>query len=183
MWSERRRNKLQRRARDFEAVLVLGCDSATETVSTAIQSSDCKVIEGMEACGLRPESTPWQAEVGGDDMRAKTALLGFLGANVLANVASAQEKIPDFEAWHGWHAHSHGFWWIFPLLMMRRGRQWWWGPPWRSSRHSENWQKYDGGEATDSHSAMAILNRRFAQGEIDREEYEEKKSIISSSNG
>jgi hypothetical protein len=28
-------------------------------------------------------------------MRAKTALLGFLGANVLANVASAQEKIPD----------------------------------------------------------------------------------------
>jgi hypothetical protein len=52
MWSERRRKKLQRRARDFEAVLVLGCDSATETVSAAIQSSDCKLIEGMEACGL-----------------------------------------------------------------------------------------------------------------------------------
>jgi uncharacterized membrane protein len=27
-----------------------------------------------------------------------------------------------------------------------------------------------------------ILDRRFAQGEIDKEEYEEKKSIIQSSN-
>ena len=121
-------------------------------------------------------------------MRAKTAPLSFLGANLLVNVALAQETMPDFETWHNWHAHSHGFWWIFPLLMlvllflcMRRGRHWWWGPPWRRSRHSESWQKHDGGKATNSQSGLEILNRRFAQGEIDREEYEEQKSIISSS--
>jgi hypothetical protein len=71
---------------------------------------------------------------------------------------------------------------VFFFLCMRRGRQWWWGPPWRRSRHSDTWQKYDHGEDTNPQSALAILDRRFAQGEIEREEYEEKRSIISSSN-
>jgi hypothetical protein len=33
-------------------VIVLGCDSATETVRDSIKSSDCKVIEGMEVAGI-----------------------------------------------------------------------------------------------------------------------------------
>ena len=52
MWSSSRRNKLQRRAQGYEAVIVLGCDSATKTVRDAIQSPDCKVIEGMKVGGL-----------------------------------------------------------------------------------------------------------------------------------
>jgi putative membrane protein len=122
-------------------------------------------------------------------MRTITAPLSFLGACVLVNVALAQETAPDLDAWHNWHPHTHGFWWIFPVLMlvffflcMRRGRHGWWGPPWWRSHHSENWHKPDDGEDTNTQSALAILDRRFAQGEIDREEYEEKRSIISSSN-
>ena len=52
MWSKARREKLQRRARGYEAVIVLGCDSATKTVRDALQSLDCKVIEGMTVSGL-----------------------------------------------------------------------------------------------------------------------------------
>lgn len=52
MWSSSRRKKLQRHAQGYEAVIVLGCDSATKTVRDAIQSPDCKVIEGMKVGGL-----------------------------------------------------------------------------------------------------------------------------------
>lgn len=52
MWSSARRRRLQRRARDYEAVIVLGCDSATKTVRDAVESLDCKVIEGMSVGGL-----------------------------------------------------------------------------------------------------------------------------------
>jgi hypothetical protein len=52
MWSSARREKLQRRARGYEAVIVLGCDSATKTVRDAIQSPGCRVIEGMKVGGL-----------------------------------------------------------------------------------------------------------------------------------
>jgi hypothetical protein len=36
----------------FEAVIVLGCSSATETVRDAVKSTDCKVIEGMKVSGI-----------------------------------------------------------------------------------------------------------------------------------
>ena len=52
MWSAGRRRKLQARAKDYEAVIVLGCDSATETIRDAVQSTGCKVIEAMEVGGL-----------------------------------------------------------------------------------------------------------------------------------
>lgn len=52
MWSERRRKKLYERAKDHEAVIVLGCASAAETVRDAIGSSGCTVIEGMKVSGL-----------------------------------------------------------------------------------------------------------------------------------
>jgi hypothetical protein len=52
MWTSGRRKKLQEYAKQYEAVIVLGCDSATETVRDAIKSSDCKVIEGMKVAGI-----------------------------------------------------------------------------------------------------------------------------------
>ena len=36
MWTERRRKKLAREAQDYDAVVVLGCDSATETVREVV---------------------------------------------------------------------------------------------------------------------------------------------------
>jgi len=52
MWTSGQREKLQAAAKLHEAVIVLGCDSATETVYAAVKSTDCKVIEGMEVTGI-----------------------------------------------------------------------------------------------------------------------------------
>jgi hypothetical protein len=52
MWTSGRRKKLQKYAKQHEAVIVLGCDTATETVCDSLKSTDCKVIEGMEVSGF-----------------------------------------------------------------------------------------------------------------------------------
>jgi hypothetical protein len=52
MWTAGQRNKLREQARRYDAVVVLGCESATETVRDAIESTDCRVIEGMEVAGI-----------------------------------------------------------------------------------------------------------------------------------
>jgi hypothetical protein len=52
MWTEARRKKLQKYAQQYDAVIVLGCESATETVRSAVKSNNCKVIEGMEVTGI-----------------------------------------------------------------------------------------------------------------------------------
>jgi hypothetical protein len=52
MWSAGRRRKLGERARNHDAVIVLGCESANETVRLAVESIGCKVIEGMELTGF-----------------------------------------------------------------------------------------------------------------------------------
>jgi len=79
---------------------------------------------------------------------------------------------------YGWH-----FWWTFPIMMLfmviifaiifflargfcgygchHRGPQSHWGDP--------------------SHSGLQILNERFAKGEIQKDEYTEKKAAILSS--
>jgi hypothetical protein len=51
-WTSGRREELSRCARQYEAVLVLGCDSATATVRDACKSSGCLVLQGMEIEGL-----------------------------------------------------------------------------------------------------------------------------------
>lgn len=52
MWTAGRRRKLRDCAKGYDAVIVLGCDSAVETVREAVESTDCKVITGMEAVGF-----------------------------------------------------------------------------------------------------------------------------------
>jgi hypothetical protein len=52
MWTLRRQKKLRKQAKQYDAVIVLGCDSATETVLDAVRSLDCKVIEGMKVFGI-----------------------------------------------------------------------------------------------------------------------------------
>jgi len=96
---------------------------------------------------------------------------------------------PDYY-WPG-HGHMWGygggfqFWWICPMMMLFMflifciaflflRRSWadgshHWGPPWHIMH---------GGPPT--HSALHILNERFARGEIQKQEYEERKAIILS---
>lgn len=52
MWTSGQRKKLQKYAKQYEAVIVLGCESATETVHELVKSTGCKVIEGMEVAGF-----------------------------------------------------------------------------------------------------------------------------------
>jgi hypothetical protein len=52
MWTGGRRDKLRKRASQHDAVIVLGCDSATATVQEAAQAAGCKVIEGMKVSGI-----------------------------------------------------------------------------------------------------------------------------------
>jgi uncharacterized membrane protein len=64
-----------------------------------------------------------------------------------------------------------GYWWIFPLVMvflcfffMRRC----------SERRWCGFREYD----SQKDSAMDILNKRYAEGDIDQAEYEEKRKIL-----
>lgn len=52
MWTGGRRKKLQKEARKHEAVIVLGCDTANETVRDAVRPTGARVIEGMQVAGL-----------------------------------------------------------------------------------------------------------------------------------
>lgn len=48
LWTARQRAKILKRARNFEAVLVLGCDSATYTAVDALKDTDCSIFQGMQ---------------------------------------------------------------------------------------------------------------------------------------
>lgn len=50
MWTSAKRRKLQKCAEQYDAVIVLGCESAIATVNDVVK--DCKVITGMEASGI-----------------------------------------------------------------------------------------------------------------------------------
>ena len=52
MWTSKRREKLVKRAAEFDGVVVLGCDTVVENVRNHIRSNDCRVIQGMEAEGI-----------------------------------------------------------------------------------------------------------------------------------
>ena len=52
MWSVRRRKALAKRAKEYDSIVVLGCEAAAETVRDAIGPDSCRVIQGMEVVGL-----------------------------------------------------------------------------------------------------------------------------------
>ena len=51
MWTKERREDLAREATNYDAVIVLGCDGAVETVRSYLPPN-CRVIRGMEVEGL-----------------------------------------------------------------------------------------------------------------------------------
>lgn len=52
MWTARRRKKLLKYARKYDAVIVLGCEAAVQTVRDSVESSSCTVIQGLESEGV-----------------------------------------------------------------------------------------------------------------------------------
>jgi len=105
---------------------------------------------------------------------------------------AADHVTPEQYSWPWWHAaHGHSFWWIFPLMfivmmiviiffVMRRGCM---GCMWRDRMmdrpESGDAMKRNLGES--SESAVEILDKRYARGEIEKQEYEEKKAAITRS--
>lgn len=52
MWTEARRQRVAKEAKRFDAVVVLGCDAAVETIRSAVRSTGCRVIGAMEIEGI-----------------------------------------------------------------------------------------------------------------------------------
>jgi hypothetical protein len=52
MWTSGWRKKLKKHAGQFEAVVVMGCESAYESVQKILESTDCQVFHGMESEGV-----------------------------------------------------------------------------------------------------------------------------------
>lgn len=126
-----------------------------------------------------------------------TMIFSYFALNSLAPVSyvsAADQVSPQTYPGSWWYGmHWPAFWWIFPLmffvmmlvifiLMMRKGgMSCMWrdrmmcGPGFRDAMN--------GSSGEPSESAMEILNKRYAKGEIDRKEYEEKKAAISAIQG
>ena len=52
IWTARRRKKLQHALKHTQAVVVVGCSSAAETVRQLAAAENCSVIEAMKATGI-----------------------------------------------------------------------------------------------------------------------------------
>ena len=100
-----------------------------------------------------------------------------------AQAVAQQTQQPQGLPWYGpgpwgWgDGYGWSFWWMCPMMMLimlgvmavvmlarRHGRHGGWGPPWHGS----------------AHSSLQILSERFARGEIQKDEYEERKAAILS---
>ena len=52
MWTRRRRNALRKLAKKYDAMIVLGCEAAVQTVRDSIQPHSTEVIQGVETEGI-----------------------------------------------------------------------------------------------------------------------------------
>lgn len=52
MWTSKRRKKLAEQAKNYEAIIVLGCEAAVKTIKDSVKNTSCKVFQGLETKGL-----------------------------------------------------------------------------------------------------------------------------------
>lgn len=52
LWTERQRARLLKRAKGFDAVLILACDSGTVSAKDALKDTDCQVIQALDMDGV-----------------------------------------------------------------------------------------------------------------------------------
>jgi hypothetical protein len=60
LWTEGQRNRLLKRARDFAAVFVMGCESAKYTVEQTLKGTDCEVELAMRTNGITNATVKFQ---------------------------------------------------------------------------------------------------------------------------
>jgi len=52
LWTKGQRNRLLKRAGNFEAALVMGCESARHTVEQVLKDTDCETVLAMRLTGI-----------------------------------------------------------------------------------------------------------------------------------
>ena len=72
LWTSRQRRQFRERARQHEAVIVLGCDSAIRTVRDSVAGTGCRVVKGMKVAGVTNTKTrvSWSGKIYFDDSKA-----------------------------------------------------------------------------------------------------------------
>ena len=60
LWTDGQRRRLLERAEDYEAVLVLGCNSATSTVKDVLKHTDCQIFQAMRMRGIANATTKFR---------------------------------------------------------------------------------------------------------------------------
>jgi len=109
-------------------------------------------------------------------MRATIKSLAIAATLAASSAASAQSSAPSpywdgpgpWHMWGGW-----GFWWVFPLSMMIFLIGLWAYLMWRMFGSHGRVQRDD-----TTRSALRLLNERFAKGDITKEEFEQKRTML-----
>lgn len=52
LWTKRQRARLRKRADGYEAVLIMACDSGTESAKDALKETGCEVIQSLDMDGV-----------------------------------------------------------------------------------------------------------------------------------
>jgi hypothetical protein len=52
LWTKGQRDRFRKHARNYETVVVLGCNTARYTVESALSDTDCKVVQAMRTIGM-----------------------------------------------------------------------------------------------------------------------------------
>lgn len=52
LWTKRQRARLRKRAEGYEAVLIMACDSGTESAKDALKDTACEVIQSLDMDGV-----------------------------------------------------------------------------------------------------------------------------------
>ena len=52
LWTKRQRDRLLKRAGDYEAVLIMACDSGTESAKDALKDTDCEIVQALNMDGV-----------------------------------------------------------------------------------------------------------------------------------
>lgn len=60
LWTKGQRNRLLKRARNYDAALVMGCESARYTVEETLKDTACKVVLAMQLVGITNASLKFQ---------------------------------------------------------------------------------------------------------------------------
>lgn len=93
MWTAGRQKKLRKHAKQHDAVIVLGCDSATETVRDSVRSTGCRVVEGMRVTGIMNAklSLRWPGDICFADYRT----IPIAGAQQRETMIAAERRARD----------------------------------------------------------------------------------------